>query len=29
MFAEVLLENRFSTEEVRQMAVTNPAAWVE
>jgi Family of unknown function (DUF6282) len=29
MFAEVLLENRFSTEEVRQMAVRNPAAWVE
>ena len=29
MFAEVLLENGFSTEEVRQMAVTNPAAWVE
>jgi hypothetical protein len=29
MFAEVLLENRFSTEQVRQMAVTNPAAWVE
>jgi len=29
MFAEVLLKNRFSSEEVRQMAVTNPAAWVE
>jgi hypothetical protein len=29
MFAQKLLDGDFSTEEVRRMAVTNPAAWVE
>jgi len=29
MFAEKLLDNGFSLQEVRRMAVTNPAAWVE
>jgi hypothetical protein len=28
MFADKLLNNGFSLEEVRRMAVTNPAAWV-
>jgi len=28
MFAQKLLENRFSSEEVRRMAVVNPAGWV-
>jgi hypothetical protein len=28
MFADKLLDNGFSSEEVRHMAVTNPAAWV-
>jgi hypothetical protein len=28
MFADKLLDNGFSSEEVRRMAVTNPAAWV-
>jgi hypothetical protein len=29
MFAEKLLEAGFTAGDVRRMAVTNPAAWVE
>jgi hypothetical protein len=29
MFAQKLLDAGFSTDDIRRMAVTNPAAWVE